>query len=127
MAIARLIRTLAWIVAAIIAAAILLRVLGANPHNTVVSDVHDVGAWLVTPFKNLFHVGGAKVTMAVNWGIAAVVYLAVAHLLASLFMRVPGRSFGRRRMRPVALGVASLRAPAGGVVPPGAVLAARIG
>jgi hypothetical protein len=101
MAIARLIRTVAWIVAAIIVAAIVLRLLSANPHNTVVSDIHDAGAWLVTPFKNIFSLSSAKATMAVNWGLAAVVYLAVAHLLASLIMRTPRRSFGRR-VRPVA-------------------------
>jgi hypothetical protein len=98
MVIARLIRTVAWIVAAIIVAAILLFVLSANPHNTVVSDIHDAGAWLVGPFKNIFSIGNAKVAMAVNWGIAAIVYLAVAHLLASLIMRAPRRrGFGRAR------------------------------
>jgi hypothetical protein len=97
MAIARLIRTVAWIVAAIIVAAIVLRLLSANPHNTVVSDIHDVGAWLVTPFKSIFSLSSAKATMAVNWGIAAVVYLAVAHLLSGLIMRTPRRSFGRAR------------------------------
>ena len=104
MAIARLIRTIAWLVAAVIVAAILLRVLGANPHNTVVSDVHDAGAWLVGPFKSIFSVGGAKASMAVNWGIAAVVYLAVAHLLASAVVRGAAGAGGlrRRRMRPVA-------------------------
>lgn len=101
MAIARFIRTLAWIVAAIIVAAIVLKLLSANPHNTVVSDIHDAGAWLVGPFKSIFSINGPKTSMAVNWGIAAVVYLAVAHLLASLFMRVPRRGFGRR-VRPVA-------------------------
>jgi hypothetical protein len=100
MVVARLIRTIAAVVAAIIVAAILLRVLGANPHNTVVTDVHDAGAWLVGPFKSIFSVGDAKASMAVNWGIAAVVYLAVAHLLASLILRTPRRGFGR--VRPVA-------------------------
>ena len=100
MAVARLIRTVAAIVFAIIVVAILLRVFGANPHNTVVSDIHDVGAWLVTPFKHLFSLSSAKGTMALNWGIAAVVYLAIGHLLAGLMMRAPGRSY--RRMRPVA-------------------------
>jgi hypothetical protein len=100
MAVARLIRIIGGVVAAIIVAAILLRLLSANPHNTVVSDIHDAGAWLVGPFKSIFSVGSAKTSMAVNWGIAAVVYLAVASLLASLFMRVPRRGFGR--VRPVA-------------------------
>jgi hypothetical protein len=35
--------------------------------------------------------------MALNWGIAAVVYLAVAHLLAGLIARAPRRSYGRAR------------------------------
>jgi drug/metabolite transporter (DMT)-like permease len=96
MAVARLIRTLAWIAAAIIVAGILLVVFSANPHNTVVSDIHDAGAWLVTPFKHMFTLDSAKGTIALNWGIAAIVYLAVAHLLASLFTRMPRRGFGRR-------------------------------
>lgn len=100
MAIARLLRTIAGIVAAIIVAAILLRLLSANPHNAVVSDVHDAGAWLAGPFKTLFSLGSAKGSMALNWGIAAVVYLAVAHVLASLIVRTPRRGFGR--VRPVA-------------------------
>lgn len=100
MALARLIRGIAGIVAAIIVAAILLRLLSANPHNTVVSDIHDAGAWLVGPFKSIFSVGDAKTSMAVNWGIAAVVYLAVAHVLASLLVHTPRRGFGR--VRPVA-------------------------
>jgi hypothetical protein len=98
--IARLIRTIAAIVAAIIVAAIVLRLLSANPHNTVVSDIHDAGAWLVGPFKSIFSVGSAKGSMALNWGIAAVVYLAAAHVLASLIVRTPRRGYGR--VRPVA-------------------------
>jgi hypothetical protein len=100
MALARLIRAIAGVVAAVIVAAILLRVFGANPHNTVVSDVHDAGAWLVGPFKSIFSLSSAKASIALNWGIAAAVYLAIAHLLAGLVVRAPRRGFGR--MRPVA-------------------------
>ena len=100
MVIARLIRTLGWIVAAIIVAAIVLVLLSANPHNAVVSDIHDAAAWLVGPFKSIFSFSSAKATVAVNYGIAAIVYLAIAHLLAGLIMRAPRRSFGRRA-RPV--------------------------
>jgi hypothetical protein len=66
----------------------------------IVRDVHDVGQALVGPFKGLFSVGGAKVTMVVNWGIAAVVYLIVGHLVASLIAHTAAR--GRRWGRPVA-------------------------
>ncbi len=105
MAIARLIRAIAAVVAAVIVAAILLRVLGANAHNTIVSDIHDVGQTLVGPFKGLFSVGSAKVTMAVNWGIAAIVYLIVGHLVARLiaFAMLRGSTRSRRRLsRPAA-------------------------
>jgi hypothetical protein len=99
MALARLIRAIAAVVAAIIVAGILLKVLGANANNTIVSDVHDVGQWLVGPFKGLFSVGSAKVTMAVNWGIAALVYLIVAHLIARLIAMAAVRGSARSRRR----------------------------
>jgi hypothetical protein len=91
---ARLIRTLAGLVALVIVAAIVLFILGANPSNGIVSAIHDAGAWLAGPFKNLFSIHNAKVQMAVNWGIAALVYLVVGHFIASLFARM---STPRRR------------------------------
>jgi hypothetical protein len=97
MALARLIRVIAFVVAAVIVAAILLFVLGANAHNTIVSDIHDVGRTLVGPFKGLFSVGGAKVTMAVNWGIAALVYLVLGHLVARLIAYGTARGSWRTR------------------------------
>ena len=84
---ARLIRTLAGLVALVIVAAIVLFVLGANPGNGIVKAIHDAGAWLAGPFKNLFSIHGAKLAMVVNWGIAAAVYLVVGHLIASLLAR----------------------------------------
>ncbi|HZU61978.1 MAG TPA: hypothetical protein VE983_13500 [Solirubrobacteraceae bacterium] len=95
---ARLIRTLAGLVALVIALGIILRVLSANPHNGIVSDIHDAGAWLVGPFRNVFSVKGEKLNMALNWALALVVYLIVGHLLASLIARLTPRSrFGRAR------------------------------
>jgi hypothetical protein len=62
-----------------------------------VSDIHDAGAWLAGPFKNVFTVKNAKEAIALNWGLAALVYLVVGSLLASLIARhVPAR-FGRAR------------------------------
>jgi hypothetical protein len=99
MALARLIRTAAWVAAAVIVAAILLYVFSANPATAVVRYVHDAGAWLAGPFKGLFWAGSRKGSLALNWGIAALVYLAVGHLLAGLLARAPRR--GARRVRPV--------------------------
>jgi hypothetical protein len=88
---ARLVRSLAGLVALIIVVAIVLFVLGANPGNGIVKAIHDAGAWLAGPFKNLFSIHKAKVALAVNWGIATVVYLVVGHFIASLLARMTPR------------------------------------
>ena len=53
---ARILRVVVGVIVAIIVAAILLRVPGANPHNTIVRDVHDAGRALVGPFDGLFSI-----------------------------------------------------------------------
>jgi hypothetical protein len=88
---ARFVRALAGLVALVIVVAIVLFVLGANQHNVIVSDIHDAGQWLAGPFKNLFAIHNAKVAMAVNWGLAALVYVLVGHLIASLLARMTPR------------------------------------
>ena len=82
--IARLVSIAASVVALIIVAGILLYVLGAHQSNDVVRWVHDAAKTLVGPFDHMFTVGGAKATLAVNWGIAAVVYLVIGSLIARL-------------------------------------------
>ena len=95
-AIARLIRLVAVAVAAVIVAAIVLRLLSGNPANAIVKDLHDAGGALAGPFKNLFSIRDGKTAMAFNWGLAALVYLAGGGFLASLIARV-----SPRRMRSV--------------------------
>lgn len=89
--IARLIRLIVGIAVLIIVAAIILRVVGANASNSIVRDVHDVGNALVGPFKNVFSIKNAKVSMAVNWGLAAVVYLIVGGFIARFIARLAPR------------------------------------
>ncbi len=84
---ARLVRLIAGLVVLVIVVGILLRVLNANPANSIVSDIHDVGRALVGPFKNVFTVKNPKTDLAVNWGLAAVVYLIVGGLIAGLITR----------------------------------------
>ena len=81
---ARVVRIVVAIVAAIIVAGILLFVLEANPTNGVVSAVHDTAQTLVGPFDDMFSFHSANVAIAVNWGIAALVYLVVGGLIARL-------------------------------------------
>jgi hypothetical protein len=102
LAVARLIRLLTAIVVALIAVGILLFVFGANGHNTVVSDIHTAARWVVGPFHNVFHVKGAKTDLALNWGLALVIYAIVGGFLARMLSRPMSRGAGMRRVRPVA-------------------------
>jgi hypothetical protein len=86
-ALARLVTLVAAVVAAIIVIGILLVVLGANQSNTLVEAGTDAARWLAGPFRDLFTFDSHKTTIAVNWGIAAVVYLAAGRLIARLLAR----------------------------------------
>ena len=97
--IARIIRAVTFAVVAIIVAAILVRVLGANQSNELVSTITDWGRWLAGPFKDLFSFDSEKTTVAVNWGLAALVYLVVGMFIARLFARGAGAGFRARDRR----------------------------
>ena len=99
MAVARLIRLTASIVVAVIVVAIILRLPSANPSNAVVSHIHDAARALVGPFAGVFSLRDGKAAMAINWGLAALVYLTAGHVIAGLIARAVPR--GVRRMRPV--------------------------
>jgi hypothetical protein len=68
----------------IIIAGILLVMLKANPTNTIVSDVHGWARWLAGPFDGMLSFQNARTAVAVNWGIAAGVYLFLGGLIARL-------------------------------------------
>jgi len=95
--IARLVRLVAALVVLVIVVAIVLRVVGANPANSIVSDIHDAGRTLVGPFKSVFTIKNAKTDLAVNWGVAAIVYLIVGGFIASLIARMGARGVRPRR------------------------------
>jgi hypothetical protein len=97
LALARLVRSIAGLIALLIVVAIVLFLVGANPANAVVKDIHDAAAWFVGPFKNLFSIHNAKLAMVINWGLAALVYVVVGGLIASLLARMAPRR------RPVAI------------------------
>jgi hypothetical protein len=75
------------VVVLILVAGILLVVLKANPTNTIVSDVHGWARSLAGPFGGIFSFHNPRVAIAVNWGIAAVVYLFVGGLILRLIGR----------------------------------------
>jgi hypothetical protein len=84
---ARLVHAAAAIVALILIAGILLVVLKANPSNDLVSAVRDAAKWLAGPFQGLFNLSSHKAEVAVNWGLAAVVWYALGRLLMRLLLR----------------------------------------
>jgi hypothetical protein len=85
--VARLLILLASAVALVLVVGILLVVLGANASNEIVSAIQDAAKFLAGPFDGMFTLDDRKATVAVNWGIAAVVWYAVGHLLARLVLR----------------------------------------
>jgi hypothetical protein len=84
---ARLVNLVAGVVATIVVLGILLVVLEANRSNDIVNAALDAARWLAGPFKDLFTLDNHKTEVAVNYGIAAVVYLAVGGLIARLLRR----------------------------------------
>ena len=87
LAIARLISAAAAVAAAIIALAIVLHVLGAKTSNGVVNAIHQAGSWLSSWSHGLFSLHNGDLRMAVNWGIAAVVYFVVGQFIARTIAR----------------------------------------
>jgi hypothetical protein len=84
---ARVVRLVVSVVVLIVAAGILLVVLKANPTNAIVSDVHSWARSLAGPFDGIFSFHNARVAIAVNWGIAAVIYLFAGGLIVRLIGR----------------------------------------
>ena len=85
---ARLVMLVTTVIVGIIVAAILLRVLEANASNSIVEGVTDLARTLVGPFKDLFTIDNPKVEIAVNWGLAALVWLIVGSLIARVLRRL---------------------------------------
>jgi hypothetical protein len=83
-ALARVVHLIVGIVVLIIVAGIVLVLLKANATNSIVSEVHGAARWLAGPFDGIFSFHSARVAVAVNWGIAAVVYLSVGGLISRL-------------------------------------------
>jgi hypothetical protein len=85
--VARVIRIIAGLVAAIIVLGILLVVLEAKPSNDIVGAITDAERWLVGPFRGIFSFDSHKLEVAVNWGLAAAIYYAVGALIARFAAR----------------------------------------
>jgi hypothetical protein len=92
---ARAVRLATTVAVALVVAGILIHLLGANTSNGIVSALNDAAKWLAQPFDNVFSLHNAKTNVAVNWGIAAVVYALVGGLIATALAR--SAAVGRAR------------------------------
>ncbi|MEU5877428.1 hypothetical protein [Spirillospora sp. NPDC047279] len=73
-----------WAAALILALGMLLTWGDANPGNTIVDATLDAGRWLATPFHDAFTRPNPEHQLYLNWGIAAVVYYAMARVVSWL-------------------------------------------
>lgn len=79
---------LACTIAALIALlAVVFSVFSANPANPIVRAVTGWATELVGPFHNVFTPKSPKLAIAVNYGLAAIVYLVVGGVLRRVFRR----------------------------------------
>jgi len=81
---ARVVSVVVSVIVLIIVAGILLVLLKANASNSIVSDVHGWARSLAGPFDGMFSFHNAHTAIAVNWGIAAIVYSIVGGLIVRL-------------------------------------------
>ena len=85
--VARVVRLITTVIVGLIVVGILLVLLEANRDNAIVGFLLDIGEFLVEPFDNVFKPDGRKAQVAVNWGLAAVIYAIVGGLIARLLRR----------------------------------------
>lgn len=84
---ASLVMLVTGIVALIIVIGIALVVLEANKDNSVVKALLDAAKFLVGPFKDVFTLDNRKLEVAVNYGLATVIYVIVGSFIARLLRR----------------------------------------
>ena len=85
---AKIVMVIAGIAAAILVLHIVFTMFKGNGSNSIVSDVKDYANNLAGPFKDLFSFKNPKTNTLVNYGIAALVWVAGGRLVASLLTRI---------------------------------------
>lgn len=80
----RLVELAAVVIAAIIILHIVFVLIGANGGNTIVHTDAEWASTLAAWFKDLFTLSNAKLEVLVNYGLAALFYLAIGRIVASL-------------------------------------------
>jgi hypothetical protein len=84
---ARVVSLITSVVVGLIVVAIILVLLEANRDNAIVDWLVGAGDYLTKPFHGVFQPDGRKAMVAVNWGLAAVIYGLVGGFIARLLRR----------------------------------------
>src|SRR3954447_18013810 len=84
---ARIVGLITSLVVAVLVIGILLVVLGANASNDIVSALLDAARFLAGPLDDVFKFHSHKVAVAVNWGLAALIYAVIGGFIARLLRR----------------------------------------
>jgi hypothetical protein len=85
--VARIVSLITSIVVGLIVLAIVLVLLEARRGNGIVDALVSAGDWLSSPFHGIFSLDSHKATVAVNWGLAALVYAVIGGFIARLLRR----------------------------------------
>jgi hypothetical protein len=85
--VARFVSLITSVVVGLIVLAIVLVLLEASRSNGIVDWLVGAGDWLSTPFHGIFSLDSHKATVAVNWGLAALVYALVGGFIARVLRR----------------------------------------
>lgn len=82
--VATIVRVVTGLIALAIVIAIVFKVTDANRDNSIVEFFFDLGDKLVGPFDGMFNAESRKTEVAINWGIAAAVWLFAGQIIARL-------------------------------------------
>ena len=85
--VARVVSLITSVIVGLIVVAIVLVLLEANRDNAIVDWLVGAGDFLSQPFHGIFSMDGRKASVAVNWGLAAVIYALIGGFIARLLRR----------------------------------------
>ena len=85
--VARIVSLITAVVVGLIVVGIVLVLLEANRDNAIVDWLVNAGHFVADPFDNIFQPDGRKARVAINWGLAAVLYAIAGSLIARVLRR----------------------------------------
>jgi hypothetical protein len=81
------VRLITSVVVGLVVVGIVLVLLEANRDNAIVDWLVGAGDFLSRPFHGIFQPDGRKAQVAVNWGLAALIYAFAGGLIAGMLRR----------------------------------------